>query len=482
MALSGYGVTSTGFSRPRLAEIKTDLETDFKEAFGLEINTRSDSVMGQLIGVLTEREAIWWETAEAVYNAMYPHTGADTSLTNAVAFTGVQRISAEKTSTYITCYGTNGTTILADSQVKSSSDSTITFSTEDSGSIALTAACYLDLTVSSVTEGAAYTVTIDGTAYSYTALSTDDETSILVALATLMTALESTVTTSNKHLIIDKTDPRTGYSVSITSNFTVSKLGSPAEFLCDEYGSTDPAIGTLTNIVTQVSGWDSCENEYAATVGRDDEVDADLRTRYARAVYKTGKTQVEAIAANIYENVDGVTTALCFENDTDSTDSEGRPPHSIEVVVLGGADTDIAQEIWDNKAPGITTYGDVAVEIKDSQGVRHTMNFNRPTIKMVWLKVALTGNNDETMPADTASTAADIILEKGEAYTVGQDVILQKFFGSIYTGTTGIGAITMTACVSDTTPDSTAYSSANITIAARELAEFNSARIAVTTS
>ncbi|MBP2638680.1 MAG: Mu-like prophage FluMu protein gp47 [Firmicutes bacterium] len=118
--MSDYGVTDSGFVRPRLAEIKSDIEDALTEAFGVTISTDADSVLGQIIGVWSEREATLWEVAEDSYNAMYPNTATGTNLDNSVAFTGIQRISAEKTTIMATCYGTNGTTITADSQIKSS--------------------------------------------------------------------------------------------------------------------------------------------------------------------------------------------------------------------------------------------------------------------------------------------------------------------------------------------------------------------------
>ncbi len=176
----------------------------------------------------------------------------------------------------------------------------------------------------------------------------------------------------------------------------------------------------------------------------------------------------------------GVTAAIVFENKTDSKDTDGRPPHSIEAVVQGGDDADIAAMLWQTKPPGIDTYGSTAVEIKDSQGVSHTMSFNRPTAKKIWIKVVLTKNQGETFAGDTASIVQNQILSSGNAHAVGQDVILQKFLGNIYSNTIGLGLVTITAAVSDVAPTGGAYSAANVTIGPRELATFSADRIEVT--
>lgn len=475
-----YGVTATGFVRPRLPEIKAELEDSLASAFGVPINTRADSVLGQLIGVFAARESVLWEMAEAAYYAMYPHTADGTNLDNSVAFTGVQRIASEKTNLIATCYGANNTTLAYGVRIKSGTDSELAFSSTAVGYISASAASYADIGVGTVTSGATYTITIDGKTYSYNAGSSDTTSTILVALASLMSAMEATVSVTNGVLTIESTDQRTGYSISVSTNLSISKLGSPVAFECDNYGALTPTIGDVNQIVTQVAGWTAVSNKVAATVGRDPESDTVLRQRYARSVYRKGQALVEAIQARIYEDVSGVTAAIVFENTTDNTDADGRPPHSIEAVVQGGDDADIAAMLWTTKPPGIDTFGSTAIVVKDSQGVSHTMNFNRPTIKKVWIKAVITKNPDENFAGDTPSIVQSQILSVGNAHAVGQDVVLQKFLGNIYSNTIGIGLVTITAAVSDTAPAAEAYSAANIVIGARELATFSADRIEVT--
>lgn len=477
---NSYGVTPAGFVRPRLPEIKKEIEAELAEAFGVPINTRPDSVLGQLIGVWAERETILWETAEATYYAMYPHTATDMSLDSSVAFTGIRRISAEKTLVVITCYGSNNTVIPAGSRIKSAVDEKITLSSNSESKISLQNASYVDVTVLSVHEGSLYTITINGTTYSYNSIVGDTAPSILNGLATQLTGIDGTVIVQNNHLIITKTDQRYGFTVSLSTNLRADEVGAPIDFFCDDYGPIDPGIGTVTQIVTQLAGWNRCNNNVAAVVGRDNETDTELRQRYGRSVYRKGAALIEAIAAKIYEDVDGVTAAMTFENDTDEIDADGRPPHSIEVVVQGGNETAIANTIWQNKAPGIQTFGATSVDVYDSQGVKHTIKFNRPIAKKIWIKVQIVKNEDEDFPGDTTSQAQQAIYSEGLTYTVGKDVILQRFAVNIYKNTIGIGYVTITAAVSDTAPDAEDYTANNISISPREIADFSLDRIEVT--
>ncbi len=476
-----YGVTPDGFKRKRLPEIKASLEARIAAALGVPITTRPDSVFQQLIGPFAADYADVWEGLEATYYAMYPHTAEGVNLSNALAFGGVQKVSAEKTMLTATCFGSNNTPIPMLSRIKSTVDEKAVFLLPNSGGqISTSAANYVDIAVVTVEEGATYSLTIDGQNYNYEAPGGATATSILVGIAALLGALPATVTVSNSRLIIELTDQRTSSSFSVSTKLQFMKVGSPLVFECENYGPIDPVIGTVTQIMTQTAGWESVSNKVAAIVGREDETDIEVRQRYGRSVYTKGSALIEAMQARIYEEVEGVTAAVVFENDTDAEDADGRPPHSVEAVVQGGDSAAIAQKIWQTKPPGIPTFGAVAVTVTDSQGVDRLIKFNRPTSKKVWIKVVITRNLEEQFPGDTPQQVQQIMLEEGNKQRVGQDVILQKFLGPIYRQTLGIGGLAITAAVSEAQPAPGDYTANNIAIGARELAEFVLARIEVT--
>ncbi len=83
--------------------------------------------------------------------------------------------------------------------------------------------------------------------------------------------------------------------------------------------------------------------------GQDEEIDAELQDRYYASLGKVGARRVESIEANVLDEVEGVRAAIAIENDTNVVDAEGRPPHSVETVVLGGLDEDIAMAIFKKK-------------------------------------------------------------------------------------------------------------------------------------
>ncbi len=93
-------------------------------------------------------------------------------------------------------------------------------------------------------------------------------------------------------------------------------------------------------------------------------------------------------------NVDGVTRAIVYENDTSATDDNGTddngiPSHSIAVVVEGGDAQAIGDVIKLRKTAGTGTYGTTSVTVKDSEEVPMTVNFFRPTVVHIKVKITL---------------------------------------------------------------------------------------------
>ena len=84
--------------------------------------------------------------------------------------------------------------------------------------------------------------------------------------------------------------------------------------------------------------------------GRNTETDDEFRARYYVSTDFAGGVNLDAIIAAIYENVEAVIAVTGEENDTDETNASGLPPHSIELVVYGGLDEEIAKAIHRRKA------------------------------------------------------------------------------------------------------------------------------------
>lgn len=469
-----YGLSATGFKRKRLPEIISSINARIADTLGKPIQISSNSVLGQIVGVFSYEIADLWEQTENTYNAMYPSTAQGVSLSNAAGLAGIQLIDAEYTTLFATCGGSQNTEIPYGAQI---TDGTYTYSCTDVyKQIDAGRACIVGVKLAgAVSDGTDYALTIDGITQTYTAVSGDTATSTLVNLAALFTFTDRTLSVNNEVLLITLNDQSGTMNVIPGTALTISSIASPFNFKCDTVGAITPPIGTVTQIVTSYAGWDSVENNVAAVTGRDAETDISLRQRWGASVYDRASAMVEAIRAALIQ-VEGVTFAIVYENDTNDTDADGRPPHSIEAVVAGGSAQDIGATIWRTHAGGITTYGSQSVTVNDSQGVSHTMYFNRPNEVPIYLQITVTANPEKDLSAAAVTLIQSAILKQAEGLTVGQDVILQGFYGTVYSATSGaVGYMEIKGST-----DGVTYSTDNIEIDARSLATFNTANISVT--
>ena len=179
-------------------------------------------------------------------------------------------------------------------------------------------------------------------------------------------------------------------------NFAVSDTEIGADgtvmvpFRCTSTGPDgNVAAGTITTITNpgSVAGITAVTNPAAFTGGRERETDEEFRDRYYASVDYAGGVNADSIRAALLQNVDGIMEAKVFENDTDDVDDYGLPPHSIEAVVYGGLDSDIAQIIYKELGAGIQTTGQKVIEVITASGATKAIHFNRPHPVPVYVKV-----------------------------------------------------------------------------------------------
>ena len=477
MPVAEYGLSELGFRRKRLPEILSGLNERMEDKLGIPIQTGANSVFGQIHGVYAFALSELWEQAEKIYNAMYPSTAEGISLGNSAGLAGIMQIDAEKTTLIMTCYGREGAEVPFGATVASSIDGSIVFSNREVlKKITAKEACEIHLTVPTVLIGTTYQINLDGTQARYTATGGDDAVTVLSKLAEQFEFDDRTLEIIDSELVIKMNDVAETFSLS-TSTVTISNIGTPFIFQCLTAGAIEPKIGTVTQIISNYSGWTAASNNKAANVGRDAETDTELRQRWNVSVYGRAMTMVDAIAAAIYQECTGVATARVYENTSDETDNEGRPPHSIEAVVSGGDPQDICDVILERKAPGIDTYGEISRTSYDTQGIPHLIYFNRPTEIKVWLKIEITTDDKEKLEDfGGLQNVKNAVIEEAASFKVGQDVILQKFYGVIYKTVTGIGYVNITATTGE---NPGTYTTKNIEIDSRHYATFEDSRIEV---
>ena len=174
---------------------------------------------------------------------------------------------------------------------------------------------------------------------------------------------------------------------------------------CAVQGAVAAAASTITQIATPTLGWQTVTNPAAAAPGAPVETDAALRLRQSVSVALPAQSVLEGMVGAILA-VPGVLACVAYENDTTTTNTNGIPPYSVAFVVEGGDVNAIAAAIFNTKTVGTGTYGTTSVQVTDTYGLQHTINFFVPTTITVTAALNITPFNGYTAAIGAAVQAA----------------------------------------------------------------------------
>lgn len=194
---------------------------------------------------------------------------------------------------------------------------------------------------------------------------------------------------------------------------------------CTTPGAVAALAGSVNKINTPTRGWVSATNPLAATVGVAAETNAELRVRQSKSVALPSVTPFEAVDGAI-ANIEGVTRHKLYENDQDTPDANGLPPHSIAAIVEGGDATVIANTLRGVKGQGSTPFGSTVIIVPDKYGSPHPVGFSRPVDVPVFVKITinpLTGYTSQVGDEIKAAVAAYI-----NSLAIGASVLLSRIY------------------------------------------------------
>jgi uncharacterized phage protein gp47/JayE len=468
-------ISSTGFTRARLADIKADYDQRFTDALGA-VNTSPDAVVGQLIGIFAAALDDVNETLQDTYDAMYPASAEGVSLDGSVSFVGLQRLGATATTVTACVYGTESTLLPAGVLTRSG---TKQYATTSDVVITRASALDVEIEVTTVLNSTSYQIIAGGVSAQFTSDSSATGAEIAAGLAAAFNPANFTAVATGSKIRLTAADKVSGFPLTLDTTLTIKKLGSPAVFTCVELGASAVPVASLNVIDTPTLGWDSVSNLAIGSVGRNVETDSELRTRHAISVRATGSATVKAMRARLIAEVPEITTAQIYENRTALT-VDSMPPHSVEAVVVGGTDQQVINKLWEVKPAGIETYGTTSGTVVDENGDSQTIKFSRPSTKYAWVRVSVNLlYPEESLSATAQAAISAAVLSYGSGLTVGDDIITQRFYGPIYGSTSGLGQITVEAAVTATAGGVPTYSTNNVAIARSEVATFDASRIVV---
>lgn len=130
---------------------------------------------------------------------------------------------------------------------------------------------------------------------------------------------------------------------------------------CDTYGAIEAPPGSIYQ--TLESSYLIVEQESPASIGLEDETDAELRARRAQSTGAQGTTVLESLVGELFD-IDGVKDVQVINNNTDSditaADNTVVKKHSVYIIVreienLNISENTIGQIIYNKLTPGINT-------------------------------------------------------------------------------------------------------------------------------
>lgn len=493
-----YGLTEDGFIRKSLDQILADIEADERDLISETLNLLATSVLGQINGVYVDRLDEIWEIALAIYRATYPDSASGEALDQVASITGAVRLPATKsTITLDQIHLENGITLPIGKVVSVGENGERFVTTEEvinSATVPKIVSVEAESQNTGPIQGLATTINtiqtpVSGWKASAGITSGNDEPFDLDDGQTLLIKVDGgseQTATFNTGDFVD-IDNATAAEIAaviatdITGVSVVPAFGTgddgyvwietDSELAGNSIQITGGTANTELDFDTDiVKGFNSLD----ADLGRDIESDADFRIRREELLSISGAGTLESIRSNV-RALDDVQQAFVFENITLVTDGDGLPGKSFEVVVAGGDDNDIAEEIFLTKPVGIESYGTTTIAVEDSQGISHDIKFSRPDEIDIYVDVTVQIDSS-SFPSDGEDQIKAALVAAGDALQIGEDVIYFKF-AAVPFEISGVEDVTVFE-IDDVTPPT---GTSNIVIDTRELAVFDTSRITVTT-
>ena len=212
----------------------------------------------------------------------------------------------------------------------------------------------------------------------------------------------------------------TGSRWTLDQTWTLDSSGiATVDITSTTTGPVEADANTITRIITTVPGLTSVTNPTPATPGTNVESDSSLRVKRATAVGRPGNNQIDSMLGELFA-VSGTRRVKIYENDTNATDANGLPAHSIAPIIDGGTDADVAMAIYVKKNPGVMLYQagtPVSVVVTSPTYPTNTkeIKFSRPVY--VDMVVVVNIKDDGTLPSQ--ATLQPLIQEAILEYAAG---------------------------------------------------------------
>ena len=231
----------------------------------------------------------------------------------------------------------------------------------------------------------------------------------------------------------------TGENFSTDEEVTISSGTANVQATAVNSGQITTPVGTVTSIVTVITGVDSVTNSQAGTLGSAEETDEEFRRRKDSSLQVTGAGNDAAIRAKLLA-LTGVESVSVYSNRSSVTDPTGVEPNRYRAVIYPPAvDTEgeyaisIVNTLFTTMPPGIEPHGAQEYTVTDSMDNEHIVRFDYATGLDIYVSVDVVTTTD--YPADGDEQIKAKVVEYGETMFAGSDVIIPLLFLVLYAST-----------------------------------------------
>lgn len=448
-------VAPGGFQTDRYEETRAKFVAAWKDEFGPDANTASDTPDGHIIDWGTQMAQVVQEQSAASYQAAFLTTVLDVNGAAQIIgpLFGTFPLQATGSSGQVLAFGEVGTpvgvgSVCSTAQAGSRFLIGETLEIEQSIWIAYTFGQATISTSGQITIGPqAYAVSLgvvgSGLEVAQTVaqtLTVDDQ------IARIYDAYEDA---NGLGVLIVETKGILSTSVVTTNSQSDWWRGSMMPVTSEELGPIEAEALTITRVDTPApgDGWKGCANLASATLGTAPDTLARFIQRHIDTLGKNGTSTLVGLLGRLRDadSNPGIEYAEIYNNPFGVVDDEGRPGHSFEVVYLGAQPSRIAEIIWENHPLGIQSVGQDLYVIRDPRtSKQHAVRATQATEYYAWVDVEITpGEGFPTVEtSDLQVQVANAIVEFGRTRGVGMDAYLKDISSS--TGLTGVESCVVT--------------------------------------
>lgn len=214
---------------------------------------------------------------------------------------------------------------------------------------------------------------------------------------------------------VDNSDALLDADVTIGGGGTID-----GEFTTENTGPINYPDTTVLDIVTPIAGWDTATVSGDPSLGRNVELDSELRLRKEDSFAIGGSATDQSMAA-IVRQLPDVDHAVVISNRSLVTDAKGIPGKSGRLVIFPTTvDGDrVVSTIFAVWPAGIESDGSEEFTVIDTEGQEHIFRFSFAVEKDIWVEVDVTVENASLYGGDSAVKQA--ILDYGAGLDPGDD-------------------------------------------------------------